>query len=67
MEVVKNEACSMGIGHTYIGVEKLRKGVQTIRNEARVETWEENHIENKLTRGQIKLLQKFGRRPFMNK
>lgn len=63
MEVVRNEACSMGIGHTYIAVEKLRKGVQTIRNEAR----EENHIENKLTRGQIELLQKFGRRPFMNK
>lgn len=63
MEVVKNEACSMGIGHTYIAVEKLRKDVQTIKNEAR----DENHIENKLTRGQIELLQKFGRRPFMNK
>jgi fructose-specific phosphotransferase system component IIB len=67
MEVVRNEACSMGIAHTYITVEKLKKGVETIKNEAWVESWEENHIENKLTRGQIELLQKFGRRPFMNR
>jgi fructose-specific phosphotransferase system component IIB len=55
MEVVRNAACSVG------------KAAQTIENEVQVETWGKNHIENKLTQGQIELLQKFGRRPFMNK
>ncbi|MDF2565562.1 MAG: hypothetical protein K0Q53_1957 [Massilibacillus sp.] len=55
MKTVRNAACS------------VEKGAQTMKNEAQVETRGKNYIENKLTQGQIELLQKFGRRPYMNK
>ena len=55
MKVVGNVDCSVG------------ESEQKVENEAQVETWELNRIENELTPGQIQLLQKFGRRPFMNK
>jgi fructose-specific phosphotransferase system component IIB len=55
MEVVRKGACSVG------------EGAQTIENEVQVETWGKKRIENKLTQGQIESLQRFGRRPYMNK
>lgn len=55
MKVVRNVACSVG------------ESAQKVENETQVEMRGKNHIENKLTQGQIELLQKFGRRPYMNK
>ena len=55
MEFVRNVVCGVG------------KSAQKVENEVQGETWGKNHIENELTQGQLELLQKFGRRPFMNK
>lgn len=55
MEFVRNVVCGVG------------KSVQKVENEVQVETRRNNHLENELTQGQIESLQKFGRRPYMNK
>jgi len=55
MKVVRNVSCSVG------------ESAQKVETEAQGETWRKIYIKNELTQGQIELLQKFGRRPYMNK
>ena len=46
-------ACPVGVAHTYIAAEKLKKAAEEARHSIKVETWGSIGVENAFTREEI--------------